>query len=109
MIESLPDDPFSLACANDFRRTSNTLEGTFLPLGRTALLRLSFILSRTALIDALSPVLIAASNARNCESKAFTGFPFSSQMRSEVDGFYWTVLVPDIVNSGREEQGSVSV
>jgi hypothetical protein len=27
----------------------------------------------------------------------------------EVDGFYWTVLVPDIVNSGREEQGSVSV
>ena len=25
----------------------------------------------------------------------------------EVDGFYWTVLVPDIVNSGREEQGSV--
>ena len=28
---------------------------------------------------------------------------------SEVDGFYWTVLAPDIVNSGREEQGSVSV
>ena len=27
----------------------------------------------------------------------------------EVDGFYWTVLVPGIVNSGREEQGSVSV
>jgi hypothetical protein len=27
----------------------------------------------------------------------------------EVDGFYWTVLVPDIVNSGREEQGSDSV
>lgn len=27
----------------------------------------------------------------------------------EVDGFYWTALVPDIVNSGREEQGSVSV
>ena len=30
-------------------------------------------------------------------------------MEYEVDGFYWTVLVPDIVNSGREEQGSVSV
>ena len=29
--------------------------------------------------------------------------------KSEVDGFYWTVLIPDIVNSGREEQGSVSV
>jgi hypothetical protein len=29
--------------------------------------------------------------------------------RSEVGAFYWTVLVPDIVNPGREEQGSVSV
>jgi len=29
--------------------------------------------------------------------------------QTEVDGFYWTVLAPDIVNSGREEQGSVSV
>ena len=28
---------------------------------------------------------------------------------AEVDGFYLTVLIPDIVNSGREEQGSVSV
>jgi hypothetical protein len=28
---------------------------------------------------------------------------------SEVGAFYWTVLAPDIVNSGREEQGSVSV
>ena len=27
----------------------------------------------------------------------------------EVGAFYWTVPVPDIVNSGREEQGSVSV
>jgi len=27
----------------------------------------------------------------------------------EVDAFYWTVLTPDIVNLGREEQGSVSV
>ena len=26
----------------------------------------------------------------------------------EVDAIYWTALVPDIVNSGREEQGSVS-
>jgi hypothetical protein len=28
---------------------------------------------------------------------------------SEVGAFYWTVLAPDIVNPGREEQGSVSV
>jgi hypothetical protein len=27
----------------------------------------------------------------------------------EVDGFYWTDSAPDIVNSGREEQGLVSV
>ena len=27
----------------------------------------------------------------------------------EVVAFYWTVLAPDIVNPGREEQGSVSV
>ena len=32
-----------------------------------------------------------------------------SDYELEVDGFYWTVLTPDIVNSGREEQGSVSV
>jgi hypothetical protein len=29
--------------------------------------------------------------------------------RFEVGGFYWTVLAPDIVNPGREEQDSVSV
>jgi hypothetical protein len=29
--------------------------------------------------------------------------------RSEVGAFYWTVPAPDIVNPGREEQGSVSV
>jgi hypothetical protein len=28
---------------------------------------------------------------------------------TEVGAFYWTVLAPDIVNPGREEQGSVSV
>ena len=27
----------------------------------------------------------------------------------EVGAFYWTALAPDIVNSGREEQGSISV
>lgn len=27
----------------------------------------------------------------------------------EVGAFYWTALAPDIVNPGREEQGSVSV
>jgi hypothetical protein len=30
-------------------------------------------------------------------------------MGCEVGAFYWTVLAPDIVNPGREEQGSVSV
>ena len=28
---------------------------------------------------------------------------------SEVGAFYWTVPAPDIVNPGREEQGSVSL
>jgi len=28
---------------------------------------------------------------------------------TEVGAFYWTVQAPDIVNSGREEQGSVSL
>ncbi len=28
---------------------------------------------------------------------------------TEVGAFYWTDLAPDIVNSGREEQGSISV
>jgi hypothetical protein len=27
----------------------------------------------------------------------------------EVGGFYWTVLAPEIVNSGREEQGSIAL
>jgi hypothetical protein len=27
----------------------------------------------------------------------------------DVGAFYWTALAPEIVNSGREEQGSVSV
>ena len=39
------------------------------------------------------------------ELELLTGY----HRKSEVDGFYWTVLVPDIVNSGREEQDSVSV
>ena len=28
---------------------------------------------------------------------------------TEVGAFYWTDLTPDIVNSGREEQGSISL
>jgi hypothetical protein len=35
---------------------------------------------------------------RHCEVGAF-----------EVGSFYWTVLAPDIVNLGREEQGSFSL
>ena len=34
---------------------------------------------------------------------------YNDKSRCEVDAFYWTVLTPDIVNLGREEQGSVSV
>ena len=34
---------------------------------------------------------------------------FSQQGITEVGAFYWTVLAPDIVNPGREEQDSVSV
>jgi hypothetical protein len=29
--------------------------------------------------------------------------------RTEVGAFYWTALAPEIVNSGQEELGSVSV
>lgn len=29
--------------------------------------------------------------------------------KNEVGGFYWAVLDPDIVNSGREKQGSISM
>jgi hypothetical protein len=29
--------------------------------------------------------------------------------QTEVGAFYWTVPAPDIVNSGREEQGLISV
>ncbi len=32
-----------------------------------------------------------------------------AEVKLEVDGFYWTARAPDIVNSGREEQSSVSV
>ncbi len=35
--------------------------------------------------------------------------PPSASARSEVGAFYWTVSAPDIVNLGREEQGSVSL
>ena len=39
--------------------------------------------------------------------RVFGGFALSALV--EVGAFYWTVLAPDIVNPGREEQGSVSV
>jgi NAD(P)-dependent dehydrogenase (short-subunit alcohol dehydrogenase family) len=32
-----------------------------------------------------------------------------AEIASEVGAFYWTDMAPDIVNPGREEQGSVSV
>jgi hypothetical protein len=33
----------------------------------------------------------------------------STKSQIEVDAFYWTDMAPDIVNPGREEQGSFSV
>jgi hypothetical protein len=46
----------------------------------------------------------------NDSAKPFChGDPGSMQAVVEVGVFYWTVLAPDIVNSGREEQGSISV
>ncbi|MEY4807797.1 MAG: hypothetical protein RLZZ206_2186 [Cyanobacteriota bacterium] len=35
--------------------------------------------------------------------------PYESWWVCEVGAFYWTALAPEIVNSGREEQGSASV
>ena len=37
------------------------------------------------------------------------GWGSTDKFTVEVDAFYWTVPAPDIVNSGREEQGSISV
>jgi hypothetical protein len=37
------------------------------------------------------------------------GFRSSVRGSTEVGAFYWTDMAPDIVNPGREEQGSVSV
>ena len=37
------------------------------------------------------------------------GIASTESRTAEVDAFYWTVLAPDIVNPGREEQGSFSV
>jgi len=34
---------------------------------------------------------------------------YLERLEAEVGAFYWTVLTPDIVKLGREEQGSVSV
>ena len=33
----------------------------------------------------------------------------SAPSQSEVGAFYWTVLAPDIVNSGREERFSIQL
>ena len=41
---------------------------------------------------------------------AATRIPTSAwEWLTEVDGFYWTDSDPDIVNSGREEQGLISL
>ena len=43
------------------------------------------------------------------EFKASVAMEAISGRKTEVGAFYWTVPAPDIVNSGQEEQGSVSV
>ncbi len=43
------------------------------------------------------------------EEKRNAGWAPCSPQWCEVDGFYWTDSAPDIVNSGREEQGLFSV
>ena len=49
--------------------------------------------------------LLLAQAMRNQSMAAFTAI----KAVPEVGAFYWTVLAPDIVNSRREEQGSISV
>jgi IS5 family transposase len=49
-------------------------------------------------------LIAAPSSTKNKEGKRD-----SEMHQTEVGAFYWTDLAPDIVNSGREEQGSVSV
>ena len=50
----------------------------------------------------------ANSSASFCNGSDRSG-PSVEEDSSEVGAFYWTVLAPGIVNSGREEQGSVSL
>ena len=45
----------------------------------------------------------------NNEEMGSTGFTRYGYGWSEVGAFYWTVSAPDIVNSGRDEQGSISL
>jgi hypothetical protein len=45
-------------------------------------------------------------------ARRFLSMPIITKLRgriTEVGAFYWTALAPEIVNSGREEQGLVSV
>jgi hypothetical protein len=44
----------------------------------------------------------------NRKSNYWTGAGSWYDHETEVGAFYWTALAPEIVNSGREEQGSVS-
>ena len=53
---------------------------------------------------AISP-FVAASTIVVDQKPVFAG---QGGVQYEVGGFYWTARVPNIVNSGREEQGSVS-
>jgi len=47
--------------------------------------------------------------ASNDTGNILAGALLEPGVEAEVGAFYWTVLTPDIVNLGREEQGSVSV
>lgn len=51
--------------------------------------------------------VFSRSLSRVAQANLSTDAPESAQI--EVGAFYWTDCAPDIVNPGREEQGSVSV
>jgi hypothetical protein len=50
-----------------------------------------------------------ANKSKQGTTYGFINSRLTRKPRPKVGAFYWTALAPEIVNSGREEQGSVSV
>jgi putative transposase len=66
--------------------------------------------SQNTLRSVIEPDNPSISLRRQCDLLGITRSGYYYRQRpTEVDAFYWTVLAPDIVNPGREEQGSFSV